>query len=181
VKKLLSIIPLVLLLCFAFSCQNKAEKAELEKFRAQAKVEEQNKAIANREWEAWSKGDFEAFKEVVAPEYVWYMPSSSTKPLSKEETIEFGKMMHNGFPDVTFSIEEMFAVGDRVISRYIMRGTHQGEIQGIPATGNKIEISGIMINRIENGKVVEDREDADMLGLMQQLGMELKPKEAEKK
>ena len=180
-KKLLSIIPLVLLLCFAFSCQNKAEKAELEKFRAQAKVEEQNKAIANREWEAWSKGDFEAFKEVVAPEYVWYMPSSSTKPLSKEETIEFGKMMHNGFPDVTFSIEEMFAVGDRVISRYIMRGTHQGEIQGIPATGNKIEISGIMINRIENGKVVEDREDADMLGLMQQLGMQLKPKEAEKK
>ena len=180
-KKLLCGIPLVLLLCFAFGCQNKAEKAELEKFRAQAKLEEQNKAIANREWEAWSKGNFEAFKEVVAPEYIYYMPSGNTKSLSREETIEMGKMVHNGFPDVTFSIEEMFAVGDRVISRYIMRGTHLGEIQGIPATGNKIEISGIMINRIENGKVVEDREDADMLGLMQQLGMELKPKEAEKK
>lgn len=179
-KNPLLVVSLVILLCFTFACQNKAEKAELEKFRAQAAVEAQNKAIANREWEAWSKGDFEAFKEVVAPEYVYYMPSGSTKSLSREETIEMGKMVHNGFPDVTFSIEEMFAVGDRVISRYIMRGTHQGEIQGIPATGNKIEISGIMINRIENGKVVEDREEADMLGLMQQLGMELKPKEIKK-
>jgi len=180
-KKLLSVIPLVVLLCFTTSCQNKAEKAELEKFRALAKLEEENKAIANREWEAWSKGDFEAFREVVAPEYVYYMPSGSTKPLSREETIEMGKMVHNGFPDVTFNIVEMFADGDIVVSRYIMKGTHLGEIQGIPPTGNKMEISGIMINRIENGKVVEDREEADMLGLMQQIGMELKPKKAEKK
>jgi len=172
---------LVLLLCFVFGCQNKAEKAELEKFRTQAKLEEQNKAIASREWEAWSKGDFEAFKEMVAPEYVYYAPSGSTKSLSREETIEMGKMVHNGFPDVTFSIVEMYAEGDIVVSRYMMRGTHQGDIQGMPPTGNKFEISGIMINRIENGKVVEDREEADMLGLMQQLGMELKPKEAEKK
>lgn len=49
---------------------------------------------------------------------------------------------------------------------------------GIGATGNKVENSGIMITRIENGKIVEDKEDWDMLGLMQQLGMELKPKEA---
>lgn len=176
-KKLLYVVPLVILFCFTYACQDKAAMAELEKFRAQAEVETQNKAIANREWEAWSKGDFEAFKEVVAPEYVYYMPSGSTKSLSREETIEMGKMVHNGFPDVTFSIEEMFAVGDRVISRYTLRGTHQAETQGIPATGNKIEISGIMINRIENGKVVEDREEADRLGLMQQLGMEFKPKE----
>jgi steroid delta-isomerase-like uncharacterized protein len=180
-KKPLLVVSSVLLLCIVFGCQNKAEKAELEKFKAQAAVEAQNKAIANREWEAWSKGDFEAFKEVVAPEYVWYSPSSSTKPLSREETIEFGKMMHNAFPDGTFSIEEMFAVGGRVISRYIMRGTHLGEFQGIPATRNKIEISGIMINRIENGKIVEDREYADLLGMMRQLGMELKPKQVEKK
>ncbi len=67
------------------------------------------------------------------------------------------------------------------MSRYIMRGTHQGEIQGIPPTGNKVEISGFIAHRLENGKVVEDREDWDTLCLMQQLGMELKPKQAEKK
>jgi steroid delta-isomerase-like uncharacterized protein len=181
VKKYFWAVLLVVLLCFAFACRDKAAMAELDKYKAQAKVEEQNKVIANREWEAWSKGDFEAFKEVVAPEFVWYMPSSSAKSLSREETIEFGKRMHNGYPDVTFSIEEMFAVGDRVIVRYIMRGTNQGEFEGIPATGKKIEIGGIMIHRIKNGKTVEDREEADMFGLMQQLGMELKPIEAKRK
>jgi steroid delta-isomerase-like uncharacterized protein len=179
-KNPILVVSLVILLCFTFGCQNKAEKAELEKFRAQAKIEEQNKAIANREWEAWSKGDFETFKEVVAPEYVYYRPSGSTKSLSREEAIAMGKMVHNGFPDITFSIVEMYAAGDRVISRYIMRGTHQGETEGIPPTGNRIEISGILIDRIENGKVIEDREEADMLGLMQQLGMELKPKEVKR-
>jgi steroid delta-isomerase-like uncharacterized protein len=116
---------------------------------------------------------------VVAPEYVWYFPSSSAKPWSREEATEVGKMIHS-VADVTFNIEEMFAAGNRVIVRYIMRGVHRGEWQGIPATGKKIEVSGIMIHRIENGKVVEDREEFDMLGLYQQLGMELKPKVTKK-
>jgi steroid delta-isomerase-like uncharacterized protein len=154
--------------------------AELEAMKAQAEVEEQNKAVESRRWEAWGKGDFEAFKELYAPDYAWYLPSNNPKPMSQEETIEFVKMIHNAFPDVTFSIEELIAKGDRVIVRFIARGTHEGEFQGIPATGNKVEVSGVMISRIENGKIVEVREELDRLGQMMQLGMELKPKEGEK-
>ncbi len=179
-KKILMIIPLVILLCFTFGCQDKEAMAELEKFKAQAEVKEQNKALVNRMYEAFSTGDFEAYKEVVAPEYVWYFPSRSTKPMSREETIEFVKILRNAFPDITYSIEELIAIEDRVISRFIVRGTHEGEFEGIPATGNKIESSGIVMTRIENGKIVEDKEEIDLLGLMMQLGMELKPKEAEK-
>ena len=179
-KKLLMIIPLVFLLCFTFGCQDKEAMAELEEFRAQKEVEEQNKELVKREWEAWSKGDFETFKELLAPDYVYFVPSRSTKPMSLEETIELVKMLHNAFPDITFSIEELIAVEDIVISRFIMRGTHEGEFQGIPATGNKVEMSGIMMTRIENGKIVEDKKELDLLGQMQQLGMELKPKEEEK-
>jgi steroid delta-isomerase-like uncharacterized protein len=91
-----------------------------------------------------------------------------------------GKMFRNSFPDVTTRIEELIAVGDKVITRWIMTGTQKGEFVGIPATGNKVENSGIMITRIENGKIVEDREDGNMLVLMQQLGMELRPKEVKK-
>jgi len=180
-KKLLYVVPLVILFCFTIACQNKAALAELEKYKAQAKDEEQNKAIVSREWDAYSKGDYEAFKQVVAPEYVWYDPSGSVKPRSLEETIEYGKILRKSFPDLSFSIEEMFAGGDRVVSRYIMRGTQQGEFAGLPATGNKSEMSGIMIHRIENGKVVEEREESDMLRFMEQLGMELKPIAAKKK
>ena len=179
-KKFLTIIPLVILLCFTFGCQNKEAMAELEAMKAQAETEEQNKELVKREWEAWSKGDFETFRELLAPDFFYYFPSRNTKPMSLEETIELGKMLHNAFPDITFSIEELIAVEDIVISRFIMRGTHEGEFQGIPATGNKVEMSGIMMTRIENGKIVEDKKELDLLGQMQQLGMELKPKEGKK-
>jgi len=162
------------------SCQDKEAMAELEAMKAQAEVEEQNKALVKRVYEAWSKGDFEAFKEVVAPEYVWYLPSRSTKPMSLEESIEMGKMLRKAFPDISWSMEELIAEEDRVITRWVFRGTHEGEFMGIQATGNKVEVSGIIISRIENGKVVEDREENDQLGWMMQLGMELKPKKEKK-
>jgi len=179
-KKLCMILSMALILCLMVGCQDKEAMAELEAMKAQAEVEEQNKELVKREWEAWSKGDFETFRELLAPDFFYYFPSRNTKPMSLEETIEMGKMEHNAFADITFSIEELIAVEDIVISRFIMRGTHEGEFEGIPPTGNKIELSGIMITHIENGKIVEDRQELDMLGLMQQLGMELKPKEAEK-
>ncbi|TET73418.1 MAG: ester cyclase [Candidatus Aminicenantes bacterium] len=164
--QLFLVISLCFLLCFSISCQNQEAMAELEAMKAQVEVEEQNKALVNRMYEAFSTGDFEAYKEMVAPEYVWYFPSRSTKPVSREETIEFVKMLRNAFPDIAYSIEELIAVEDRVISRFIVRGTHEGEYQGIPATGNKIEVSGIVMTRIENGKIVEDKEELDALGLM---------------
>jgi steroid delta-isomerase-like uncharacterized protein len=154
--------------------------AELEEFKAQAEVEEQNKELVKREWEAWSKGDFETYKELLAPDYACYFPSRSTKPMSLEETIEIRKMLQKAFPDISWSMEELIATEDKVIMRVIERGTHKGEYMGIPATGNKYENSGISITRIENGKVVEQWEELDLLGLMQQLGMELKPRETEK-
>ena len=174
------VLPLALILCFMVGCQDKDAMAELEEMKAQAEVEEQNKGLVKRMYEALEKGDFEAYKEVVAPEYVWYVPSISTEPKSREETIEFEKMVRIAFPDISYSIEELIAVEDRVISRFILRGTHEGEFQGIPATGNKIEVSSILMIRIQNGKIVEFKEELDQLGMMMQLGFELKPKEAEK-
>jgi steroid delta-isomerase-like uncharacterized protein len=180
VKKPLLAFSLVLLLCFAFSCQNKAEKAELEKFRAQATLEEQNKEIVKRFLEGLNKGNVEIMDELYAPEYSWYYSSTTPKPMTREETIEFFATFLRAFPDANWSIQGLFPVGDRVIAWLTVRGTHQGEFQGIPATGNKIEFNGFDMFRIQNGKVVEEREETDMLGLYQQLGMELKPKDAKK-
>ena len=176
-KKLSIILPLSLILCFMVGCQEKAAMAELEEFRAQAALVKQNKELAYKWLEAWNNGGFETFKELLARDFVLYYPSRSTKPLSQEETIEIGKMLQKAFPDINWSMEELIATEDKVVFRLIERGTHEGEFQGIPATGNKHEMSAIWISRIENGKIVEQREDFDMLGLYQQLGMELKPKE----
>jgi steroid delta-isomerase-like uncharacterized protein len=178
-KKLLLVVSLVLLLCFTFGCQNKAEKTELEKFRAQAKVEEQNKALAMQEGEMLNKGDFDALKELLAPEFLLYKPRSA-KPASREEQIYWLKIFHEAFPDLSWIPQEFIAAGDKVIVRFIARGTHNGEYKGIPASGNKIEFSGIVILRMENRKIVEQREQNDISDIVMQLGMELKPKEVKK-
>ena len=100
--------------------------------------------------------------------------------MSLEETRELVKMHLNSFPDFNWNIEELFAVKDMVTSRVSSSGTFTREYQGIPPTGNHIETSAIFIVRFENGKIVEEREEVDVLRVMQQLGMELKPKEWEK-
>ena len=86
-------------------------------------------------------------------------------------------MISLAFPDFNYSIEELFAAEDKVMSLFIFRGTHEGEFQGILATGNKTEFSSDMISCIENGKIVEDKDEINPLGLTMPLGMELKPKE----
>ena len=96
--------------------------------------------------------------------------------MPRKETIEYFRAFIKAFPDANWTIQGLYPVGDRVIAWSTVRGTHKGEFQGIPATGNKVEFNAFDMFRIQAGKIVEEREETDMLGLYQQLGMELKPK-----
>ena len=86
-------------------------------------------------------------------------------------------MYWQAFPDLTLTVEDIIAEGDKVVVRFIGRGTHKGDLGGIPATGAKTEAGAIEIFHIVDGKIVEVWEISDRLGILQQLGMELKPKE----
>ena len=178
-KKLCIILPLALILCFMVGCQDKEAMAELEAMKAQTEVEEQNIAIVKHFFEELNKGNVDVWKEVCAPDFAFYSLSQVTDPLSLEETVELFKMHFKGFPDLNWSIHEFIAKGDKVIARFTVTGTHSGDWQGIPASGNKFETSVITIFHMKDGKCVEVKEEYDSLGLMQQLGMELKPKEGE--
>jgi predicted ester cyclase len=180
-KKILTIIPLVILLCFTFGCQDKAAMAELEDFKAQAEVEAKNIELIKRLGEEINKGNAEIFKELCTPEFAYYSASISPEPMSLDGIIEAFKMEFQGFPDdYNMKTHELIAKGDKVIARFTVTGTHEGEYYGIPATGNKMEFGAIDIYHIKEGKIVEIREEIDSLGLMMKLGMELKPKEGEK-
>jgi hypothetical protein len=87
-EKFLWIIPLLLLLCFTISCQDRAAMAELEKYRAQAKVEEQNRELYRKMVEEWNKGNYEYLREACAPDYAYYFPSANPKPVSSEENLD---------------------------------------------------------------------------------------------
>lgn len=75
-----------------------------------------------------------------------------------------------GVPDLQETIEDLLAEGDRVAYRVTLRGTHLGELLGIPATGRTIAVAGIVIDRIADGKIVEEWNQSDLLGLMRTLG-----------
>jgi hypothetical protein len=84
-NKLYMALPLILILCFMVGCQDKEAMAELEAIKAQAEVEEQNKALVMRYYEAWIKGDIEVIKEIFSSDYVWHTPSG--RDLSLEQKI----------------------------------------------------------------------------------------------
>jgi predicted ester cyclase len=77
---------------------------------------------------------------------------------------------HAGFPDFRVTIDDMIAEGDRVVSRWTVRGTHQGELMGNAPTGNQVTFTGYLFDRISGGKIEEECVDYDTLHVMQQIG-----------
>ena len=82
----------------------------------------------------------------------------------------FMNTLIEAFPDCQYHAEDVIAEGDKVVVRYTMTGTQQGDFQGIPPTGKPVKIEGIGIVRIGGGRMQEFWFASDMLGMMQQLG-----------
>jgi steroid delta-isomerase-like uncharacterized protein len=131
-------------------------------------MSEQNKALARRSWELLDDPD--VLEEVYASDLVWHEPDQDVRGL--EEARQFFGVYKSAFPDLHATVEDAIAEGDQVVTRWTIRGTHQGEIEEFgPATGRQIEIKGITIHRIDGGKIVEEWERYDNLSVMQQLGL----------
>jgi steroid delta-isomerase-like uncharacterized protein len=82
----------------------------------------------------------------------------------------FATMLRAAFPDLHLTVEDSIAEEDRVVNRWRFRGTHRGEFYGVPPTEREVTTSGIDIWRIKGGKIVENQQVVDNLGLLQQLG-----------
>jgi steroid delta-isomerase-like uncharacterized protein len=81
-------------------------------------------------------------------------------------------MFKTAFPDMSATVEDVVAEGDKVVTRVTLRGTHQGEVEEFgPPTGRQVEAKGITIHRIDGGKIVEEWNSWDNMSLMQQLGL----------
>jgi len=179
-KKMCMILPLALILCFMVGCQDKAAMAELEEFKAQAAVEEQNKEIVRRYAEEEDKGNLlEIIDEIVAPDVIYHYPNNHTVN-GLDSIKESSPQFHIAFPDLKHTIEFQAAEGEYVTTRYTWRGTHKGKYLGVEPTGKELTFTFIDIARVKDGKVVEAWVELDYLGMYQQLGMELKSKEGEK-
>jgi steroid delta-isomerase-like uncharacterized protein len=136
-------------------------------------MSEENKALVRREIEELFNhtGNLNVAEEVYAPDFVGHDPTMPEDLHGMEAARQFAEGMRSAFPDLTCTIEEQIAEGDKVVSRWRASGTHEGETEELgPPTGNRIEITGISLERISEGKVVESWDNYDAMGMMQQLG-----------
>jgi steroid delta-isomerase-like uncharacterized protein len=132
-------------------------------------MSEENKRIARRVIERlWNKDEFELAEEIVALDYIEHLPGDETHGL--DGVRQYFAEQRLGFPDIHYTVNDQVAEGDKVVTRWTARGTHQGEFKGMPATGKQGRLSGITISRIADGKLIEGWTSPDELSLMQQLG-----------
>jgi steroid delta-isomerase-like uncharacterized protein len=134
---------------------------------------EENKAVLRREVEELYNhtGNLDAVEELFSPEYVSY-ESTSGETRGIEGARQFAATFRQAFPDLECTIEDMIAEGDKVVMRFRGSGTHRGETEAFgPPTGKQMEISGITIKRLSEGKIVEAWTNFDALGMMEQLGV----------
>jgi steroid delta-isomerase-like uncharacterized protein len=130
---------------------------------------EENKAIFRRyAEEVGNQQNFELVDEIFE-RYISHQPDGSTLERGPEDVKRFHREYHSAFSDFHLSIEDQIAEGDKVVSRYTMRGTHQGDFRGLAPTGKEVELKAVTIFRFSpEGKVVETWDSYDQLSLVRQ-------------
>lgn len=131
---------------------------------------EQNKAIVRRAFEEPWRGSLDVVDELVASDYIGHDPANPEPLHGPEGVKEFISTYRAAFPDARITVKTQLAEGDLVATRWIGRGTHEGELMGIKPTGKQVTVSGLTVSRLEGGKIVEEFQNWDTFGMMQQLG-----------
>lgn len=134
-------------------------------------MSEQNKAAARVVFEVWSSGDLERLDELVASQVVHhdpYDPHAAEGLAGMKRTIELNRA---AFPDMQLVVDDQIAEGDKVVTRWRGEMTHLGTLGSVPATGRRVTITGITIDRFEGGKIFEAWRSVDVLGLWLAIGL----------
>lgn len=132
---------------------------------------QENSAIVRRfVEEVITQGQIDRAVEFVWEDVVEQVPLPGQGP-GLEGVKDIIQAFRTGFPDLVFSVLEQIAEGEKVVSRFEWTGTHQGEFFGVPPTGRQVRVWGIVIDRLEKGRIKETRIIMDTMGLMTQLGV----------
>ncbi len=130
-----------------------------------------SRAIVHRFFdEVLGRGDLAVLDEILAPGYVAHVVGLP-RPITGIEALKRPLVLFRStFPDARFTIEDEIIVNSKAVVAWTMAGTHQGQWMGMPATGNRVTVTGICICYISDARVISTRVQADLWGLFQQLG-----------
>lgn len=132
---------------------------------------EANKNAVEKTFKAISSHDFDALDDVMDENMTFSDPLTEIEGLDGYKDLMRGRI--SALPDTDAEFHEMVAEDDVVVVHFTYRGTHEGEYEGIEPTGNEVEGTAVMIDRLKDGKVVERTEEFDTLSWFQQLGVDL--------
>jgi steroid delta-isomerase-like uncharacterized protein len=134
-------------------------------------MSEENKAVVRRFIEeVWNNGNLDAIDELIAENHVDHDPAREGTSGGRQGMRGFVEMYRSAYPDTRLEIGEMIAEGDLVAMSWTATGTHQGELMGIAPTGRSVKVTGIGIDRVSGGQIVESWANYDALGMLAQLG-----------
>jgi len=117
-----------------------------------------------------NQGRFERANDLVVENFIELDPLPGQQQ-GREGLKEVIGAMRAAFPDIHWVLDEMIAEDDKVVSRFTWTGTHHGSFLGIPPTGRKVSVKGVVIDRLEAGRMADSRILMDTMSMMQQLGV----------
>lgn len=136
---------------------------------SQLNLEETNQAAVRRLYdECLNQGKFEAADQFISPAFTGLGPDGGAGPAGFKAVVT---RLRTGFPDIHFTLHDLFAANNRVALRWTWEGTHRGPFMNFPPTEKRVRQEGIVLYRFEGGQVVEARVQFDRLGFLQQLGI----------
>lgn len=125
-----------------------------------------------RTWvEGVNRGDVSAADRAFAPDCVIHINGSPEPDLGRDGFKAMISGLLGAFPDLRLTIEDQIVAGDKVATRWTAEGTHRGPFGAVPATGRRIRISGLVLDRVVDGRVAERWEQWDQMAMLQQLGL----------
>jgi steroid delta-isomerase-like uncharacterized protein len=109
-------------------------------------------------------------QELISSEAIFNVPGRPEPLKGLEGYMMIIGMMRGGFSNIQWTLDDMVSEGNKVAARYTMRGTHDGNFMGVPATGRNIEVHSMAFYELSDGKIVKEQGLPDMLSLMMQIG-----------
>ena len=157
---------ILFLLCLAFSCQQQVKEGL---------TEEEAKALVERDMEIYNEGNLALAEDHIAPDYVAHSADSPEDVVGIDAFKEGITNLRTNYPDLNLTVEELIVKDDRIVWRWIITGTNTGTTSDIPPTGKKIQIEGVGILRVVNGKIIERLIYYNEATVLRQLGYTITP------
>ncbi|MCG6948980.1 MAG: ester cyclase [Acidobacteria bacterium] len=127
----------------------------------------------------WNNGDLGLVDELYAPDFVWHVVDIGEDVVGTAAFKELVTDFRTAFPDFHVTFDEVLVAGDKTVIRWTMTGTNTGPLQGLPPSGQPVQLQGVAISRAVDGKTTEVWQYYNQLSMFQQMGYTLTPASAE--